>query len=138
MRSAGWPSRFPEAVVVLAHCAHPATAAGLALLDAHPSLYADLTPVGRSTLAVSDADLEAHADRLLFGSDTAQHRVLRRLPAGRPAGPRPLAGRPRLHHRRHGPPPPGRGPGLRTRWARGFVVASPARIDALTSSRRRR
>lgn len=61
--------RFPEAPVILAHCAHPATAAGLALLDAHPGLFADLTPVMRSPLELADADLEAHADRLLFGSD---------------------------------------------------------------------
>lgn len=61
--------RFPDAPVILAHCAHPATDAGLALLDAHPGLYADLTPVMRSPLTVADADLEAHADRLLFGSD---------------------------------------------------------------------
>lgn len=62
-------TRFPEAPVVLAHTAHPATAAALALLDAHPSVHADLTPVVRQQVDLDAEALERHADRLLFGSD---------------------------------------------------------------------
>lgn len=62
-------TRFPDAPIILAHAAHPATVSALALLDAHPSVYADLTPVVRHRVDLGPADLERHADRLLFGSD---------------------------------------------------------------------
>lgn len=61
--------RHPEARIILAHCAMPATAAALALMDAHPHVHADLTPVVRTPVVVPAADAERLADRLLLGSD---------------------------------------------------------------------
>ncbi|QYG93158.1 amidohydrolase family protein [Iamia sp. SCSIO 61187] len=62
-------TRHPDAVVVLAHCAHPATEAAVALMDAHPQVHADLTPVVRSPVVLTGAVAERLADRLLLGSD---------------------------------------------------------------------
>ena len=59
----------PEAPIVLAHCGHHATREALAVLDANPALHADLTPVGRSPVDVTAADIESRRDRFLFGSD---------------------------------------------------------------------
>lgn len=61
--------RHPEARIILAHCAMPATAAAVALMDAHPHVHADLTPVVRDPVALPRADAERLADRLLLGSD---------------------------------------------------------------------
>jgi len=62
-------TRHPEAVVILAHCALPATEAAVALMDAHPNVHADLTPVGRDPVGLPAAVAERLAHRLLLGSD---------------------------------------------------------------------
>lgn len=62
-------TRHPEARVILAHCAMPATTAAVALMDAHPHLHADLTPVVRDLVGLPAAVAERLADRLLLGSD---------------------------------------------------------------------
>lgn len=62
-------SRFPELALIVAHAAHPAVAATLALFDRHPNVYADLTPVVAEVPMLTDDQLARHADRLLFGSD---------------------------------------------------------------------
>jgi len=61
--------RHPDARIILAHCALPATAAAIALMDAHPQVHADLTPVVRDPVVLAAADAERLADRLLLGSD---------------------------------------------------------------------
>ena len=59
----------PAAPIVLAHCGHHAAREALAVLDAHPSLHADLTPVGTSPVDLTAADIGSRRDRFLFGSD---------------------------------------------------------------------
>ncbi|MFG2004498.1 amidohydrolase family protein [Spirillospora sp. NPDC048911] len=61
--------RHPGAPLIIAHTAHPSTAAALALVAAHPNVHADLTPVIDDPVALPDAELEARPDRFLFGSD---------------------------------------------------------------------
>jgi len=61
--------RHPELPLVIAHCAHPSSADALALMDRHPSVHADLTPVVTSPVALPPGALAAYAGRLLFGSD---------------------------------------------------------------------
>lgn len=61
--------RHPDAVIILAHCASPATEAGIALMDAHANVHADLTPVVRTPVVVPAEVAERLADRLLLGSD---------------------------------------------------------------------
>jgi uncharacterized protein len=62
-------ARFPGVPLIVAHAALPAVDATLRLLDRHPNVYADLTPVVATTPALSAAQLDRYADRLLFGSD---------------------------------------------------------------------
>ncbi|HEX7131377.1 MAG TPA: amidohydrolase family protein [Iamia sp.] len=62
-------ARHPEARIVLAHCAMPAVAAAVDLMDAHPHVHADLTPVVRNPVVVPAEVAERLADRLLLGSD---------------------------------------------------------------------
>ena len=62
-------TRHPEAVIILAHCAAPATDAAVALMDAHPRLHADLTPVVRAPVVLAPEAAGRLADRLLLGSD---------------------------------------------------------------------
>ena len=62
------------AAVILRHRSCSPTAAitrreALVVLDRHPSLHADLTPVGISPVAVTAADIHSRPDRFLFGSD---------------------------------------------------------------------
>jgi len=59
----------PAARLVLAHCGHHAAPAAIRLLDAHPALHADLTPVGTGRPELRAPDLAGRADRVLFGSD---------------------------------------------------------------------
>lgn len=59
----------PDAPIILAHSGHSAASDALALLDAHPRLHADLTPVGSSPVDLTVEDITARADRFLFGSD---------------------------------------------------------------------
>jgi predicted TIM-barrel fold metal-dependent hydrolase len=59
----------PELRLIVAHAAHPAVDATLALLDRHANVYADLTPVVAEVPKLTDEHLERYVDRLLFGSD---------------------------------------------------------------------
>jgi predicted TIM-barrel fold metal-dependent hydrolase len=61
--------RHPEAPLIIAHSAHPATAEAIGLIGRHPNVLADLTPVITERVDVSDEALEAHPDRFLFGTD---------------------------------------------------------------------
>jgi predicted TIM-barrel fold metal-dependent hydrolase len=54
---------------VVAHAGHPATAAVLALMQRHPNLHADLTPVVTDAVELPAETLRRFSDRLLFGSD---------------------------------------------------------------------
>jgi uncharacterized protein len=59
----------PDAPIVLAHCGHHAAHDALAVLDGHPSMHADLTPVGGSPVELAAVDIASRPDRFLFGSD---------------------------------------------------------------------
>ncbi len=61
--------RWPEARIVLAHCAAPAVDEALALLRRCPNVHADLTPVVFHLAPVKPGSLEGLEDRILFGSD---------------------------------------------------------------------
>lgn len=61
--------RWPDARLVLAHCAAPAIDAGLAVLRRTRAVHADLTPVGPILAAVRAETIAGVEDRLLFGSD---------------------------------------------------------------------
>ena len=60
----------PDAPLILAHSGHEAAREALAVIDAHPCLHADLTPVASSPVDLAAADIAARPDRFLFGSDT--------------------------------------------------------------------
>jgi uncharacterized protein len=62
-------TRHPALRLIVAHTALPDVAGVLALLDRHPQVHADLTPVLATTPALDDDQLTRYADRLLFGSD---------------------------------------------------------------------
>ena len=59
----------PDAPLILAHSGHEAAREALAVIDAHPCLHADLTPVASSPVDLAAADIAARPDRFLFGSD---------------------------------------------------------------------
>jgi len=59
----------PDAALILAHCGHEAAGEALAVIDAHPCVHADLTPVASSPVDLAAADIAARPDRFLFGSD---------------------------------------------------------------------
>ena len=59
----------PRLRLVIAHAGQPAVDAALDLLDRHPALLADLTSAPEWRYPLPIERLEAHADRLLFGSD---------------------------------------------------------------------
>ncbi len=61
--------RWPEARIILAHCAAPAVDEALALLRRYPNLHADLTPVVFHLAPVQPGSLGGLEDRILFGSD---------------------------------------------------------------------
>jgi predicted TIM-barrel fold metal-dependent hydrolase len=61
--------RWPEVRLIVAHCGHPAGAAVLDLLAAHPQLHADLTPVVHELVDVDPIRLGQLSARVLFGSD---------------------------------------------------------------------
>jgi uncharacterized protein len=61
--------RYPAARVIIAHCAHPATAAALRLAAEYPGVYADLTPVIDERAEIPAGQLAALAGKVLFGSD---------------------------------------------------------------------
>ena len=58
-----------NAPIILAHSGHEATDEALAVIDAHPCVHADLTPVGSSPVDLSADDIAARPARFLFGSD---------------------------------------------------------------------
>lgn len=60
---------WPEARIVVAHCAAPAVDSALDLLRRTRHVYADLTPVGPRAAHVTAAAIAGVEDRLLFGSD---------------------------------------------------------------------
>jgi predicted TIM-barrel fold metal-dependent hydrolase len=62
-------ARHPDALVILAHSGHEAAREALAVIDAHPCLHADLTPVASSPVDLAASDIAARPDRFLFGSD---------------------------------------------------------------------
>lgn len=55
--------------IVLAHFGHDAFEEAVILLDAHPNLVADLTPVVSSPVPITAEVANRHADRILFGTD---------------------------------------------------------------------
>lgn len=55
--------------LILAHFGHEAFEEAVALLDEHPNLVADLTPVVFSAVPITAAIADRHADRILFGTD---------------------------------------------------------------------
>jgi uncharacterized protein len=61
--------RWPDARIILAHCAAPAVDASLALMRRFANLYADLTPVVFHLAPVQPGSLAGLEDRILFGSD---------------------------------------------------------------------
>jgi predicted TIM-barrel fold metal-dependent hydrolase len=76
--------------LVVAHAAHPATAAAVALVESHPNVYVDLTPRVVDRVALAADVIERVADRVLFGSDLPNTQVtveqnLERLAALSPA-----------------------------------------------------
>jgi uncharacterized protein len=62
-------TRFPALRLIVAHTALPAVGTTLALLDRHPNVHADLTPVVAAVPELTDRQLTRYAERLLFGSD---------------------------------------------------------------------
>ena len=61
--------RFPEATIVIAHCGHHAVDAALDLVERHPGVHADLTPVVRQHVAIDPARVASCARKLMFGTD---------------------------------------------------------------------
>jgi hypothetical protein len=61
--------RHPAARVIIAHCAHPATAAALRLVAEYPGVHADLTPVIDERAQVPAGQLAGLAGKVLYGSD---------------------------------------------------------------------
>ncbi len=61
--------QFPDMPLILAHCGHHAAPEAIALMDLHPSLYADVTPVVTEHPTITAAHIMRHPDRILFGSD---------------------------------------------------------------------
>ncbi|ACZ00205.1 MULTISPECIES: amidohydrolase family protein [Thermomonospora] len=61
--------RHPQAPLIIAHAAHPASAAAIELIGRCPNVLADLTPVVTEPVEVPAEVLEEHADRFLFGTD---------------------------------------------------------------------
>ena len=59
----------PDAIVIVAHCGHPAGELVLDLLERFPNLHADLAPVVAEPVALPPARVAGLAHKLLFGSD---------------------------------------------------------------------
>lgn len=59
----------PEATLVLAHFGHHSSGDAVELLDDHPNIVADLTPVLLDPVPLDPAVVTRFADRLLFGTD---------------------------------------------------------------------
>lgn len=61
--------RHPECPIIIAHAGHRAHRRALELLEQHPNLHADLTPVVVDPVPVEADQALDHHQRLLFGSD---------------------------------------------------------------------
>ena len=61
--------QYPDMPLILAHCGHHSARAAMELMDNHPSLYADITPVVTEHPDITAEHVEKFADRILFGSD---------------------------------------------------------------------
>lgn len=59
----------PGAVIIVAHCGHPAVQATLDVLERHENVHADLTPVLSESPVIPLDRLAGVAHKLLFGSD---------------------------------------------------------------------
>ena len=59
----------PATTLVLAHFGHHAFDEAVRLLDEHPNVVADLTPVVSSPVPITAEIADRHADRILFGTD---------------------------------------------------------------------
>ncbi|MGH2607683.1 MAG: amidohydrolase family protein [Tepidiformaceae bacterium] len=68
----------PRLRLVLAHTGQPACDRALALMEDHPNLWGDLTPVWDRPASLAAEDLERFPGRFLFGSDAPNNPV----PAG--------------------------------------------------------
>jgi len=55
--------------LILAHFGHQAFEEAVTMLDEHPNLVADLTPVTFSSVPITAEIADRHADRILFGTD---------------------------------------------------------------------
>lgn len=61
--------RHPDARIIIAHCGHHAVDDAIGLLDAHPNVYADLTPVVADLVPITPFDAARLSAKLLFGTD---------------------------------------------------------------------
>lgn len=61
--------RYPEARVIIAHCGHHAEVHALDLVERHPHVYADLTPVVDRLVQVPPARAQVLWHKLLYGTD---------------------------------------------------------------------
>jgi uncharacterized protein len=68
-------TRWPAAPIVVAHAAHPATAAAVQLVERHDNVYVDLTPRVVDLVDLSANVLERLHERVLFGSDLPNTQV---------------------------------------------------------------
>jgi uncharacterized protein len=62
-------ARHDQLRLIVAHLGHPATRDVVEVMDRHPNVYADLTPVVAAPVEVTATDLARLGERLLFGSD---------------------------------------------------------------------
>jgi predicted TIM-barrel fold metal-dependent hydrolase len=68
--------RFPGAPIVVAHAGHPATDVAMSLVAANENVYVDLTPRVVDRVDLTADVIEAHHERVLFGSDLPNTQVL--------------------------------------------------------------
>ena len=62
-------AQHQDTAIILAHFGHHAFEDAVVLLDKHPNLVADLTPVTFSPVPITADIANRYADRILFGSD---------------------------------------------------------------------
>jgi uncharacterized protein len=65
----GVAARFPEAVIIIAHCGHRAAAKALDIIERNTNVYADLTPVVFEPVALPAGRAQQLHTKLLFGTD---------------------------------------------------------------------
>jgi uncharacterized protein len=61
--------RYPDARIIVAHCGHRAVHETLDLIERHPNVHADLTPVLNEPVDLPADRAARLSDRLLFGTD---------------------------------------------------------------------